>query len=111
MARAVVDGIGIEYEVIGEGRPWTIMPGGRSSKDGRGFRQLGEARADASYPAVIWDRPNCIDLVMDGSGFGLGLRSRRHAMIIEDGVATLPNIETTPGSIEASGAEAILAAF
>ena len=52
-----------------------------------------------------------IDLVMDGSGFGLGLRSQRYAMIIDDGVVSLLNIETTPGSIEASGAEAILAAL
>jgi len=59
MARAVIDGVGIEYEVIGTGRPWTITPGGRYSKDDNGIRQLGEAIAAAGYSAVIWDRPNC----------------------------------------------------
>ena len=32
-------------------------------------------------------------------------------MIIEDGVVTLLNLETKPGSIEESGAEAVLAAL
>ena len=57
------------------------------------------------------DFTRAIDLVMDGSGFGLGLRSKRYAMIIEDGVVTLLNLETKPGSIEESGAEAVLAAL
>lgn len=52
-----------------------------------------------------------IGLEMDGSNFGLGLRSQRYAMIIKDGVVSLLNIETAPGSIEQSGAEAVLAAL
>jgi len=59
MARELIDGVGIEFEVIGDGRPWTITPGGRYSKDDNGIRQLGEAIAAAGYSAVIWDRPNC----------------------------------------------------
>ena len=50
-----------------------------------------------------------LGLEMDGTGFGLGIRSQRYAMVIDDGVVTLLNLETAPGSIEASGAEAILA--
>jgi peroxiredoxin len=52
-----------------------------------------------------------IGLEMDGSGFGLGTRSKRYAMIIEDGVVTTLNVEATAGTIEASGADAILAAL
>jgi peroxiredoxin len=52
-----------------------------------------------------------VGLEMDGSGAGLGTRSQRYAMIIEDGVVTLLNLETKPGSIEATGAEAMLAAL
>ncbi len=52
-----------------------------------------------------------IGLTMDGTGFGLGKRSQRYAMIIEDGVVQVLNIETAGGSIEKSGAEAILAAL
>ena len=68
MARAVIDGVGIEFEVIGEGRPWTITPGGRYSKDSPGVRELGQALAAAGYSAVIWDRPNCgrSDVCFDG---------------------------------------------
>jgi len=53
---------------------------------------------------------DALGLVMDGTGFGLGRRSQRYAMIIEDGIVTTLNIELKPGSIEASGASAILAA-
>ena len=51
-----------------------------------------------------------LGLEMDGSGFGLGIRSRRFAMIIEDGVVKNLFLEEGPG-IEASGAENILAAL
>jgi peroxiredoxin len=44
---------------------------------------------------------------MDGSGYGLGLRSQRYAAIIENGVVTHLNIETAPG-VDASSAETIL---
>ena len=37
----------IAYEVIGEGRPWAITPGGRFSKDVPGIRELAEALAEA----------------------------------------------------------------
>jgi len=49
-----------------------------------------------------------IDLEMDGSGFGLGTRSQRYAMVVEDGVVTLLNVESGPG-LDVSSAESILA--
>ena len=59
MATATVDGLSISYEVIGEGRPWTITPGGRFSKDDPGIRELAEALAAHGNRVLIWDRPNC----------------------------------------------------
>lgn len=47
-------------------------------------------------------------LEMDGSGFGLGTRSRRYAAIIDDGVVTDLMVEPGPG-LEASSADAVLA--
>ena len=46
-------------------------------------------------------------LVMDGSGFGLGTRSQRYAMVVEDGVITKLAVEA-PGAFEVSKAESIL---
>ena len=45
---------------------------------------------------------------MDGSGFGLGTRSKRYSMIVEDGVVKALNIEDTPGKADLSGAAALL---
>ena len=51
-----------------------------------------------------------IDLGFDASGFGLGYRSQRYAMVLEDGVVTVLNVEK-PGSFEVSKAETILEAL
>src|SRR5215207_11483334 len=60
MVRAVLEGLSIGYEVVGdEGRPWVITPGGRFSKDDGGIRELAEALAAAGNQVLIWDRPNC----------------------------------------------------
>ena len=50
-----------------------------------------------------------IDLTFDGSALGLGTRSKRYSMLIEDGVVKRLNIEEMPGKAEISGAEALLA--
>lgn len=51
-----------------------------------------------------------IGLEMDGSGFGLGVRSQRFAMIVDDGTVTKLSVEE-PGQFEVSAAEAILEAL
>jgi peroxiredoxin len=51
-----------------------------------------------------------IDLGMDASGFGLGFRSQRYAMVLEDGVVKVLNVEK-PGTFEVSKAETILEAL
>ena len=48
-----------------------------------------------------------LGLEMDLSERGLGIRSKRYAMIVEDGVVKALEIEDAPGSAEKSGAEAI----
>ncbi|MDA8373721.1 MAG: peroxiredoxin [Actinomycetota bacterium] len=47
-------------------------------------------------------------LELDGSGFGMGLRNQRYAMIIEDGVATFVAVEPG-GGLSVSSAESVLA--
>ena len=56
------------------------------------------------------DFTKAIGLEMDGSGFGLGRRSQRYAMIVEDGVVTTLAVEAA-GAFEVSKAEAILEAL
>jgi len=56
------------------------------------------------------DFTRAMDLVFDGSGIGLGSRSKRYAAIIEDGIIITLNIETKPG-LDVSSAESILAAL
>jgi glutaredoxin/glutathione-dependent peroxiredoxin len=51
-----------------------------------------------------------LGLEMDGSGFGLGTRSKRYAMVVEDGVVKKLAVEN-PGAFEVSSAEAILNAL
>ena len=53
------------------------------------------------------DFTKAMDLVMDGSGFGLGMRSKRYAAIIEDGV--IQSLDIDEGGVSASACEAILA--
>jgi peroxiredoxin len=48
-----------------------------------------------------------IGLQMDGSGFGLGSRSQRYAMVLEDGVVTALHVEPGAG-LTVSAADAIL---
>jgi peroxiredoxin len=49
-----------------------------------------------------------IDITFDGSGNGLGVRSRRYSMLVEDGVVKKLNIEEAPGKVEVSGGDALL---
>ena len=51
-----------------------------------------------------------LGLELDASGFGMGKRGQRFAIIVDDGVATHVAVEA-PGQFEVSKAEAILAAL
>ena len=49
-----------------------------------------------------------VGLGLDRTAAGMGMRSQRYAMIVEDGVVTALHVED-PGKFEKSSAEAILA--
>lgn len=53
------------------------------------------------------DFTKLLGLEMDGSGFGLGTRSQRYAMVVEDGTVTKLAVED-PGQLDVSAAEVIL---
>lgn len=56
---------------------------------------------DASFTKAL-------GLEVDLSGGGLGLRSKRYSMLVEDGVVKSLNVEESPGQATVSGAAAML---
>ena len=53
------------------------------------------------------DFAEAIGLTMDGSKFGMGKRSQRYSMVVNDGVVEKLNVEA-PGEYNASSAETLL---
>jgi pimeloyl-ACP methyl ester carboxylesterase len=95
MATAKVNGLTLGYEVIGDGagRPWSITPGGRFTKESPGVRQLAEVLAGQGHRVLIWDRPNCgeSDVCFEGSS--------ESAMQADALVALLEHLDMTPAVI------------
>ena len=56
------------------------------------------------------DYARALDLEFDGTGFGMGMRGQRFAVVVDDGVATHVAVEA-PGQFEVSKVEAILQAI
>ena len=54
------------------------------------------------------DYAKALGLEMDASGFGMGMRGQRFAIVVDDGVATHVGVEA-PGEFDVSKAESILA--
>lgn len=73
---------------------------GKQSGDGGKIIFLADGNADFT---------KAIGLDVDASGFGMGTRSHRYAMIVDDGRVTSLHVEPQAGQAEVSSAEAILA--
>ncbi|MGE0735318.1 MAG: peroxiredoxin [Alphaproteobacteria bacterium] len=56
------------------------------------------------------DLTRALGLTMDGKGFGMGERSVRYAMVVDNGVVKALQVEK-PGAFEVSSAEAVLKAL
>src|SRR6202035_4989495 len=54
------------------------------------------------------DFAKALGLTLDASANGLGVRSKRYSMVIDDGVVKSINIEDAPGKAEVSGADNLL---
>jgi peroxiredoxin len=57
------------------------------------------------------DFARALGLELDLSKGGLGIRSKRYSMLVDNGVVKSLNVEQQPGQVEASGAEAMLKAL
>lgn len=53
------------------------------------------------------DFAKAVGLDIDLSGFGLGTRSKRYAMLIDDGVVKALNVEDSPPEVSKSSAETV----
>ena len=53
------------------------------------------------------DFTRAVGLEMDGTKFGMGKRSQRYSMVVEDGVVKALNVEA-PGAFEVSSADHML---
>ena len=74
---------------------------GASQNAGDSVKMLADGNADFA---------EATGLTMDGSGFGLGTRNQRYAMIIDDGVVSWLAVEPGPG-LNVSSADAVLGAL
>ena len=54
------------------------------------------------------DFAKAIGMELDASGNGLGIRSHRYSMLVEDGVVKKLNKEPAPGKVEVSGGDTLL---
>jgi peroxiredoxin len=54
------------------------------------------------------DFAKAIGLELDASAGGLGMRSKRYCMVVDDGVVKSLAVEDSPGKADVSGAEALL---
>jgi peroxiredoxin len=54
---------------------------------------------------------HALGLELDMKSRGLGVRSQRYSMLVDNGVVKSLNVEAQPGQVEASGADAMLRAL
>ena len=54
------------------------------------------------------DYTKALGLEIDASGFGMGMRSSRFALVVDDGVVAQAYIEATPSELTASAAENVV---
>lgn len=71
---------------------------GKDQKVGEDILMLADGNADFT---------KAMGLVMDGSGYGMGNRSKRYAMVVKDGVVKDLFVEE-PGQFEVSSADYVL---
>ena len=57
------------------------------------------------------DFSRAVGLELDMRGRGLGMRSQRYSMLVDNGVVKALSVEAQPGQVEASGADAMLKAL
>jgi peroxiredoxin len=81
--------------------PFVMAAWGKDQNVGDKVMMLADGNADFA---------KAVDLTMDGVGYGMGTRSARYAMLVDNGVVKTLSVEA-PGAFEVSSAEAMLRAL
>lgn len=80
---------------------WVMGAWGKDQNVGDRVMMLADGNAEFT---------RAVGLESDGSGYGMGLRSKRYAMVVENGVVKALNVEKS-GTFEVSSAEAVMKAL
>ncbi len=71
-----------------------------------------ESKAEGKVDTFLADGSaefaKALDLTFDGSGNGLGVRSKRYCMLVDNGVVKSLSVEDAPGKAELSSADHLL---
>ena len=93
MPVSAVNGVSIQYEVIGDRGPWVALtPGGRLGNDD--IRSLAKRVAAGGYRVLIHDRRNCGASEVSGAGEGA-----EHEIWADDLYALLQQLKALPAVI------------
>ena len=88
-----------EIACVSVNDPFVMGAWSQSSQAGGAVTMLADGNGDFA---------RAVGLEMDGSKFGMGTRSQRYSMIVDDGVVQQLNVEA-PGAFEVSSADHLLA--
>ena len=78
--------------------PWVMEAWGEATGAGD-IQMLGDGNGEFAV---------AMELTMDATGFGLGVRSQRYAAVIQDGIIETLNVEAAPGEINISSCPVLL---
>jgi peroxiredoxin len=76
-----------------------VMDAWKKASDGGDIEFLSDGNAEFA---------KALGLDLDASGNGLGTRSKRYSMVVQDGVVKSLNLEEAPGKADLSGADNLL---
>ncbi|HKX79204.1 MAG TPA: alpha/beta hydrolase [Novosphingobium sp.] len=109
MPRIEVDGIGIEYELLGDAGAHAIAvtPGGRFSMRAPGIRELADALVAGGRRVLLWDRPNAGASDM---AFGGESESHQQARVLVELIRSLDLGKTAVGGGSAGARCSLFAA-
>jgi len=79
--------------------PFVMEAWGKDQHVGGSVRMLADGSGDFT---------KALDLVLDLSAIGLGVRGSRFAMVVDDGTVTHLAVEPNPGELDVSSAESVL---